>query len=203
MQVSCGYCCWNTTVDKPIHERDHNDCQQLITKSHGRSWLDQILRKATPTCVKGKVTVYVTCQCSENSYFWRVSGCGMCSLVHSFNCLVYSPAYNLIPQHITLSCIQCLCRRNHAFLMRYYSPVHRTNNTFKVCCCLRNRIRNDISCELSAGRWFIWNIKVYFLPEIQARHHKSVQCSPMITKFYKSNNFINKNIYTRSWPKNY
>ena len=30
----------------------------------------------------------------------------------------------------------------------------------------RNQIRNDISCELSAGRWFIWNIKVFFLPEI-------------------------------------
>ena len=24
-------------MDKPIHEREHNDCQQLITKSHGRS----------------------------------------------------------------------------------------------------------------------------------------------------------------------
>ena len=22
-------------MDKPIHEREHNDCQQLITKSHG------------------------------------------------------------------------------------------------------------------------------------------------------------------------
>ena len=80
-------------------------------------WI-QILRKATPTCMKGKVTVYVTCQCSENSYFWRLSGSVLCSLVHSFNCLVYSAAYNPISQHMTLSCIQCLCRKNHTFLMR-------------------------------------------------------------------------------------
>ena len=32
--------------------------------------------------------------------------------------------------------------------------------------CLRNQIRNDISYELSGGRRFICNIKVYFLPEI-------------------------------------
>ena len=32
--------------------------------------------------------------------------------------------------------------------------------------CLRNQIRNDISCELSDGRRSICNIKVYFLPEI-------------------------------------
>ena len=29
-------------------------------------------RKATPTCVKGKVTLNVMCQCSKNSYFWPV-----------------------------------------------------------------------------------------------------------------------------------
>ena len=34
------YSRWTTTMDKPIHEREANDCQQLITKSHGRSWLD-------------------------------------------------------------------------------------------------------------------------------------------------------------------
>ena len=32
-----SYCRWNTTMDKQIHERKLNDCQQLITKSHGRS----------------------------------------------------------------------------------------------------------------------------------------------------------------------
>ena len=31
------YSRWNMTMDKPIHEREHNHCQQLITKSHGRS----------------------------------------------------------------------------------------------------------------------------------------------------------------------
>ena len=30
-----NYRAWNTTMDKPIHEREHNDCQQLVTKSHG------------------------------------------------------------------------------------------------------------------------------------------------------------------------
>ena len=25
---------------KPIREHDYNDCQQLITNAHGRSWLD-------------------------------------------------------------------------------------------------------------------------------------------------------------------
>ena len=32
-----SYWAWNMTMDKPIHEREHNDCQQLITKSHDRS----------------------------------------------------------------------------------------------------------------------------------------------------------------------
>ena len=30
-------------------EPERNDCQQLITKSHGLSWLDSYFRKATPT----------------------------------------------------------------------------------------------------------------------------------------------------------
>ena len=34
-------------------------------------WI-QILRKAAPTCVKGNVTVSLTWQCSENSYWLRV-----------------------------------------------------------------------------------------------------------------------------------
>ena len=38
MQVAdLNYRAWNTTMDKPIHEHEHNDCQQLITKSHGQS----------------------------------------------------------------------------------------------------------------------------------------------------------------------
>ena len=48
------YCRWNTTMDKPIHKREHNNCQQLITKSHGRYWLDTYIRKATPTLCKEK-----------------------------------------------------------------------------------------------------------------------------------------------------
>ena len=48
-------------MDEPIHEHEHKDCQQLITKSHGRSLLDSYIRKERLPCVKGKVTVYVTC----------------------------------------------------------------------------------------------------------------------------------------------
>ena len=48
----------------------------------------------------------------------------------------------------------------------------KTDNIFKDCNCLRNQIRNDISCELSDGRLFISNINVYFLPEI---HKYTVQ----------------------------
>ena len=146
------YCRWNTTLDKPIHEHDHYDCQQLI-KNHMviPDWI-QILRKAKHTCVKGKVTVYITCQCSENSYLWRVSGSVLCSLVHSFNCLVYSAAYNLIPQHIPNHVSYVCVERITHFLRDNIRLSIKTNNTFEVCCCLRNRIRNDISCELSAGR---------------------------------------------------
>ena len=59
-------------MDKLIHEREHNDCQQLITKSHGRSWLDSNIQPQEEInaylSVKGSVTVNVT----ENSFFWRV-----------------------------------------------------------------------------------------------------------------------------------
>ena len=57
-------------MDKPIHKGEHNDCPQLITKSHF-DWI-HILGKQRLPCVKGKVTVYVMCQCSENRCFWRV-----------------------------------------------------------------------------------------------------------------------------------
>ena len=59
-------------MDKPIRKREHNDCQQLITKSMvDPDWI-HILGKQRLLCVKGKVTAYVTCQCSENRCFWRV-----------------------------------------------------------------------------------------------------------------------------------
>ena len=34
-QQETQYRAWNTTMGKLIHDRKHNDCQQLITKSHG------------------------------------------------------------------------------------------------------------------------------------------------------------------------
>ena len=90
---------WNTTMDKPIHEREHNDCQQLITKSHGRSCLDSNIQPQEISnaylSVKGRVTVNVTCQCSEKSNFWHVIDQAPC-WVFVFNLHVYSAAYNLI-----------------------------------------------------------------------------------------------------------
>ena len=94
------YCRWKTTVDKPIHKCDHNDCQQLITKSHGRSRLDLNIQPQEESnaylSVKGKVTVNVTRQCSENSYFWRV-------IDHKYQapCWVV-----LIPTYILSLCLQ-------------------------------------------------------------------------------------------------
>ena len=174
------YRAWNTTMDKPIHELEHKDCQQLITKSHGRSWLDSNIQPQEESNAylpgKGRVTVNVTCQCSENSYFWRV-------IDHKYQapCWVFLIS-TYIPQHITLSCVLCVEIKTTFFHFAHISyaiikadPIwfacpQKTDSTFKVCCCPRNQIRNDISCELSADRWFIWNIKVYFLPEIQAIH---------------------------------
>ena len=69
------YSRWTTTMDKPIHEREHNDCQQLITKSHGRSWLDSNIQPQRLPCVKRK-----TCQCSENR-------CFCCVIDHKYQAL--------------------------------------------------------------------------------------------------------------------
>ena len=115
---------WNTTMDKQINEREHNDCQQLITKSHGRSWLDSNIQPQEESnaylSVKGRVTVNITCQCSENSYFWRV-------IDHKYQapCWVFLISTH-IPQHVTLSCVLCVemettffhcaCSINHTFL---------------------------------------------------------------------------------------
>ena len=55
-------------MDKPIHEREHNDCQHMVDPD----WI-HILGKQRLPCVKGKVTVYVTCQCSENTDAFGVS----------------------------------------------------------------------------------------------------------------------------------
>ena len=162
-------------MDKPIRKRDHNDCQQLITKSHGRSWFDSNIQpqeESNAYLCKGKG------HCKRNVSVLRkllllachrsqISG----SVLGSLNLHVY------IPQHITLSCILCVERPRSFTVLALFSCPQKTDSTFKVCCCPRNQIRNDISCEFSAGRWLIWNIKVYFLPEIQAIHHKSVQCN--------------------------
>ena len=53
-----------------------------------------------------------------------------------------------------------------------FACPQNTDNVFEVFCCLRNQIRNDISCEQSFGRWFICNIKFYYLPNI---HECTVQ----------------------------
>ena len=107
-------CRWNTTVDKPINERDHNHCQQLITKSHGRSWLDSNIQKQKESnaylCVKEKVTVYVMCQHSENSYFWRVIDDKYQAPGWVAYCLIYSTAYNLIMYPIKLLSWVCVER---------------------------------------------------------------------------------------------
>ena len=96
----------------------------------------------------------------------QISGSVLCSLmVHSF-----------IPQHINVSCIQYnsllgLCRKivfaviTHFLRDNKVDRIKQTTLLKFVAVFNRNQIRNDISCELS-GRWFIWNIKVYFLPEI-------------------------------------
>ena len=62
-------------------------------------WI-HILGKQRLPCVKGKVTVYVTCQCSENRCFWSVKD-------HKYQrpccvawCIVLTASYN--PQDITL-----------------------------------------------------------------------------------------------------
>ena len=74
-------------------------------------------------------------------------------------CLVYFAAYNLIIYPIKLLS-WVFVERPFSFIvlavithfLRDNKAVHKTDNTFKVCCCLRNQIRNDISCELSTGR---------------------------------------------------
>ena len=55
------FACWSITLA-------YNFNRSGSTK---RQWI-HILGKQCLPCVKGKVTVYVTCQCSENRCFWRV-----------------------------------------------------------------------------------------------------------------------------------
>ena len=112
-------------MDKPIHEREHNDCQQAA--HHKVTWSILIGFNIQPQeesnaylSVKGRVTVNVTCQCSENSYFWRVI-----DQKYQAPCWVFLIS-TYIPQHITLSCVLCVeikttffhcaCSINHTFI---------------------------------------------------------------------------------------
>ena len=81
-------------MDKPIHKREHNNCQQLIKKSHGRSLLDSYIRKATSTLCKGKGHCIRNVSVLQKQMLFachrsQISGSVLCSLVNSF-----------IPQHI-------------------------------------------------------------------------------------------------------
>ena len=89
-------------------EHDHGQtdsrarAQRLSAAHHKVTWsiLINILGKQRQPCVKGKVTVYVMCQCSENRCFWRVIDHkyqGPCCVAW---CTVLTASYN--PRHITL-----------------------------------------------------------------------------------------------------
>ena len=62
-----GYCRWNTTMDKQF-----TSASTRIVSSSSLShmvdpdWIHILGKQRLP------VYVYVTCQCSENRYFWRV-----------------------------------------------------------------------------------------------------------------------------------
>ena len=63
------YRAWTTTMDKPIHKREHNDCQGLIKKSHGRCWLEwqiSITKLSNAYLCKPKRVIILPC--SENSH---------------------------------------------------------------------------------------------------------------------------------------
>ena len=83
-------------------------------------WI-HILGKQRLPCVKGKVTVYVKCQCSENRCFWRViyhkyqaPCCIAWCTVLTASYKPYSAAYKRImyPTNSLLG----LSRKNHTFL---------------------------------------------------------------------------------------
>ena len=56
-------------MDKPIHKREHNDCQGLIKKSHGRCWLEwQISITKLRNAYLCKPKRVIILPCSENSH---------------------------------------------------------------------------------------------------------------------------------------
>ena len=118
---------------------------QLSAAHHKVTWSILIGFKYTTTkakqrlpCVKRKVTVYVTCQCSENRCFWR-------DIDHKYQapccvawCTVYSAAYKRIMYPI--NSLLGLCRKivlavishiSYGIMLTVLNKQH-----FKVCCCL-------------------------------------------------------------------
>ena len=103
-------------------------------------WI-HILRKQCLPCVKGKVNVYVTCQCSENRCFWRVidhkylgpcceAWCTVLTASYTLQHITLSTAYNLIMYPINY--FLGLCRHFTHFLCDNKAVHKKTNNTFKV-----------------------------------------------------------------------
>ena len=114
--------------------------QRLSTAHHKVTWLILIRFKYSIAnesnvylCVKGKVTVNVTCQCSENSYFWRV-------IDHKYLALCWvACTASSIPQHITLKLLSLVCvERTCSFIviaeithfLRDNKAVHKNRRHF-------------------------------------------------------------------------
>ena len=106
IQPCVKYCRWN----RPWTNRITSASTTIVSNSSQSHMVDpdwiHILGKQYLPCVKGKVTVYVTCLCSETRCFWRViyhhiSGSVLCSLLHSFNCLVYTLFRSKYTYHVS------------------------------------------------------------------------------------------------------
>ena len=97
----------------------------IIIKSHGRFWLDFNYQSNAYLCVGRKVTVYVACQCSENSYWSQISGFVLDSIVHRFNRKISSdlPCCRRVfnPKlYLTINC-ECLWKNlGNAFRILWY-----------------------------------------------------------------------------------
>ena len=96
-------------------EHDHGQtdsrarAQRLSAAHHKVTWSILIgfkystarVKQRLPVC-KGKGHCKQTCQCSENSYFWRVKDHKCQAPCWVFLISTY------IPQHVTLSCVLCV-----------------------------------------------------------------------------------------------
>ena len=74
------------------HDHGQTDSRALAQRLSDPDWI-HILGKQRQTCVKGKVTVYVTCQSSENRCFWRVIDHKYQALCCVAWCTIYSAVY--------------------------------------------------------------------------------------------------------------